>query len=164
MHNLIEAIQRIDIQNKNLKFLFIGDGELKDEIRTLSTKPQFEDKIILHEWIEHADIPQYLNMMKLLVIPSYSEGLPNIMLESMACGTPVLGNSVGSIPDIITDGENGYLLKDNLPETIAEKMNYVMNDKNVETISNSAYNYVKIHFSLDAAIEKFKNIRYEFTT
>jgi glycosyltransferase involved in cell wall biosynthesis len=163
VHNLVEAIQRIDIQNKNLKFLFIGAGELKEEIKTLSTNPQFEDKIILHEWVEHGDIPQYLNMMKLLVIPSYSEGLPNIMLESMACGTPVLGTSVGSIPEIITDGENGYLLKDNLPETIAEKIMYVMNDKNVETVSNRAYNYVKINFSLEAAIEKFKNIRYEFT-
>jgi glycosyltransferase involved in cell wall biosynthesis len=162
-HNLIEAIKKIDRQNKNLKFLFIGTGELKEEIKRLSTNPQFEDKIILYEWVEHADIPQYLNMMKLLVIPSYSEGLPNIMLESMACGTPVLGTSVGSIPEIINDGENGYLMKDNLPETIAEKIKYVMNDRNVETVSNNAYNYVNKNFSLESAIEKFKNIRYEFT-
>lgn len=158
VHNLIEAIKIIDNDDKTIKFMFIGSGQLNEEIEKLSTIPHFRNRIILHGWVEHSTIPDYLNMLKILVLPSSTEGLPNILLESMACGTPVLATSVGSIPDMITDGENGYLIKDNLPETIAKKIEYALNDRNLERVSNSAYDYVKINFSLESAIKKFKKI------
>jgi glycosyltransferase involved in cell wall biosynthesis len=49
--------------------------------------------------------------LALLVIPSYTEGLPNIMLEAMACGTPMLASPVGAIEDVIKDEETGFILR-----------------------------------------------------
>ena len=73
--------------------------------------------VTLVGWISHDELPSYLNMLKLLVVPSYTEGLPNIVIEAMSCGTPVLATPVGGVPDLIEDGITGFILEDNFPET-----------------------------------------------
>jgi len=61
--------------------------------------------------VDHQELTGYLNEFKVLILPSYTEGLPGVILEAMACGTPVLITGVGSIPDIIDDHVNGFLLR-----------------------------------------------------
>jgi glycosyltransferase involved in cell wall biosynthesis len=155
---LISAMKILAIEDAEMKFMFIGSGQLNGEIETLSNSPQFSNRIIVHGWAEHSEIPKYLNMLKLLVLPSLSEGLPNIMLESMACGTPVLATPVGSIPDIITNGENGYLITDNSPETLAQQITFAMTGKKSEDVSKIASDYVTLNFSLESAVERFRKL------
>jgi len=67
-------------------------------------------------WISQVDLAKYLNTLRLLVLPSSTEGLPNILLEAIACGTPVVSTPVGAIPDIIQDDENGFIMDNNSPD------------------------------------------------
>jgi len=69
--------------------------------------------------LPYESLPKQYNEFKLLVILSSTEGLPNVMLEAMACGTPVLAAPVGSIPDIIINDETGFLSTDRTPEGIS---------------------------------------------
>lgn len=110
-------------------------------------------------WVNHDDIPQILNNIRLLVVPSYTEGLPNIVLEAMACGTPVLATAVGSVPDIIEDGVTGFLIEDNNPKNLRECILRLYNDiGKLEKVSVNARKSVFKRFTFDKVVEIWRKI------
>jgi glycosyltransferase involved in cell wall biosynthesis len=113
-------------------------------------------------WIRHEKVVDYLNELKLFVLPSYSEGLPTIVLEAMACGTPVLATSVGAITDIINEGQTGFLLKSNNPEHIAERVIELSSKLGLlEKVSADAYKYVKKNFSYEKTLNTWQKVFHE---
>lgn len=120
--NFIESIQLFDKTEQDLKFLLCGDGDLKDQIKDYLEKNNLTKRVMFLDEVNHDKIPIYLNKLKLLVIPSFTEGLPNILIEAMACGTPVLATPVGAIPDLIIDNKTGFLLKENSPYCIKKNI------------------------------------------
>ncbi len=132
--NLLEAIRLHGSDDKH--YLFIGDGPQLIELKKRIAEYHLGDKITLTGWVKHENLVHYLNKMKILIIPSYSEGLPNVMVESMSCGTPVLANSVGSIPDHIRDGDNGFLMENNDPLTICTNLDRVLTRNDLELCFN----------------------------
>jgi len=161
--NLIEAIPLILRERDDSYFVIIGHGNLTSKIRTMITAKHLDTYVKLTGWVSHKDIPLYLNELKLLILPSFTEGLPNIILEAMACGTPVLASPVGAIPDIIKEGETGFLLKSNEPKHIAKRtVELLKNPIILEKVSINAYNYVRENFSYEKVLEIWRNILSEF--
>ena len=80
-----------------------------------------------------------------------------MMLEAMACGTIVLASDVGAIPDVIKDGETGFILKNNSPDCIAEGVMRVLEYPNPEEIVRNARWLVEREFVFDRAVEKYRN-------
>ncbi len=156
--NFLRAISAIAKKRGNIKFLVGGDGELGDKIERYLEIGNLNDEVKLTGWIPHDELPHYLNELKLLVLPSYTEGLPNIALEAMACGTPVLATSVGAIPDIIKDGETGFIMENNSPECIVKNVTRVLNHPNLERIVQNARVLVEKEFTLEKAIERYRRI------
>ena len=109
-------------------------------------------------WIPHDKLPDFLNELKLVVLPSYTEGLPNLMIEAMACGTLVLATPVGAIPDVINDGETGFIMENNSPECIAENAIRALEHPNLEEVVKNARELVEREFMYDAAVERYKKI------
>ena len=157
IRNFADAIPIILKECENVKFLMGGDGLLcKETEQKLEGYPT--TKILFTKWIPHEKLPEYLNELKLVVIPSYTETGPFIALEAMACGTPVLAASVGLIPDIIKDGETGFILEDNSPECIAENVMRALEHPNLEGIVKSARQLVEKEFTYEAAVERYRKI------
>lgn len=162
--NLIAAVALLarkenNIAKNKIKFFIIGDGELKEEVKRLIKQHNLNDEEIrLLGWLPHEELPKYLNEMKLLIIPSYTESFGNVILEAMACGTPVLGTAVGATPDIIKDGENGFILKDNSPETIAKEITKALSHPHLEQISTNARALVEREYTFESAVERYRKI------
>jgi glycosyltransferase involved in cell wall biosynthesis len=157
--NMIMAIPHVLRQNNSISFIVCGEGELASKIMKFIRKEHLKGHVTLAGPIPHEDVPQYLNKMKLLVLPSYTEGLPNIVLEAMACGTPVLATPVGAIPDIVKDNETGFLLKSNDPRHIAERIIELINKPELlEKVSVNAYNFVRENFSYEKTLESWRRI------
>ena len=154
--NFVKAIPEISKEKDDLEFLVGGDGQLCDKIKKHLYENNLNDKVNLAGWIPHDKLPDYLNKLKLVVLPSYTEGLPNIMLEAMACGTPVLATPVGAIPDVIKDGETGFILENNSPECIAENVIRVLNHPSLDEIVKNARELVEKEFTYEATVERYK--------
>jgi len=155
--NLLHAIPLLNFEH-NLTFFIVGEGHLEKEIKEFVKNNDLSCKIKVCNWIKHDKLPLLLNSLKLLILPSYSEGLPNILLESMSCGTPVLATPVGAIPDIIKDGETGFIMEDNSPECIAQNIIRVLNHPGLEQIAQNARALVEREFTFEKAVERYEKI------
>lgn len=156
--NFVEAIPEILKERSDLKFLICGDGWLCDKIKKRLSEGDLNDKVELAGWIDHNSLPDYLNKLKLVVLPSYTEGLPNLILEAMACGTPVLATPVGAIPDIIMDGNTGFTMKNNSPACIAKSVVRALERPDIEIIVGNAKMLVEREFTYDVAVERYRGI------
>jgi glycosyltransferase involved in cell wall biosynthesis len=156
--HLVQAVPDIVIKNPEVKFLFIGFGPLQNTIEQFIVKNNLNDKIILTGWVSHDILADYLNTMKLLVIPSDTEGLPNVMVEAMACGTPVLATSVGVIPTFIKTGETGFILENNSPPCIASNIIKILADEKTADVIEKAHRLIQNEFRFEKRVEEFKII------
>jgi glycosyltransferase involved in cell wall biosynthesis len=156
--NLVDAVPLIQKECPSARFYVIGDGPLCDEVKKRINEAGVQVGTMLAGMVPNRLIPDYLNQMKLLVLPSYTEGLPTILIEAMACGTPVLATRVGNIPDVIRDGENGFLLDNNSPPCIAERTIEALKGLVTETISGNALCTVASEYSYDLAIRTHREI------
>jgi glycosyltransferase involved in cell wall biosynthesis len=156
--NFIEAIKILHNAKKSYNFLIGGDGPLFEEIK--ETCASYNNRIDFTGWIEHEDLPNILNRLNLLILPSYTEGVPTIILESMACGTPVLATDVGGINDIIKDGVTGFILKSNDPKSIAEGIEIVQNSE-LKSVAANARRFIEMNYSFENAIYRYKKVLLE---
>lgn len=150
--NLIKAIPQFLKNQNNFKFVFIGDGPLLNEINTYIDEKKLKNNVFIEGWVQHDELPIYLNEFKLLILPSYTEGLPNVIIEAMACGTPVLTTYVGAIPDIIKDNHNGFIMTDNSPKCIERNIIRAIKSPEINTIIENANFLVEKEFD-------FENVR-----
>jgi glycosyltransferase involved in cell wall biosynthesis len=158
VQNFVQAIPII-IRNRGDISVFIGgEGQLKESIIASLQMEKITTHVDLPGWISHDDLNKYLNQLQLLVVPSYTEGLPNIMLEAMACGTPVLATSVGAIPDVIREGETGFIMENNSPECIAENVIRALDYPDLEKVAENGRQFVEENFTFEKTVKRWKEI------
>jgi glycosyltransferase involved in cell wall biosynthesis len=107
-HVLIEAARPLLQADPALGFVLFGKGPLRKKLARTIAAARLADRFILAGF--HSDLDHYLPFLNLLVLPSFSEGLPNVVLEALAAAVPVVATAVGGTPEVIEDGFNGYLV------------------------------------------------------
>lgn len=154
--NFARAVPLILRQRPDVRFLIGGDGPLFYKVKKELKDSNCYEKVTLPGYIPHDSIPDYLNQLKLLVLPSYSEGIPAIVQEAMACGTPVLATPVGGVPNLIKEGETGFIIEDNSPECIAQGVIRALSYPNLEQIASNARALIEREYTYQPMVEKCK--------
>lgn len=114
-HLVIEALQAVP----DVRLLVIGDGPLEGELRRQADRLGVAERVEFLGHVDHDQLPAYYTVADALVLPSGSEGMPNVVLEAMACGTPVIATAVGGIPEIICEPEAGELMSERSAAAVA---------------------------------------------
>jgi len=103
------------------KLVIVGSGYLEMELKNLAASLKVSDYVTFIGTVKHESLPVWMNAADCLCLPSLSEGHPNVMMESLACGTPVVASSVGSVPDFI-DSDTGFTIRPLDVEDLAAKL------------------------------------------
>lgn len=156
--NFVKSLPKTVSKYRSIQIIIGGSGPLKDEIEHYVIHNDLSDFVEFVGWIPHKELASYLNKLKLIVLPSYTEGLPNIVLESMACGTPVLATPVGAIPDILTDGKTGFIMESNSSECIEMNLIRALNAPNLSEVSKNGKKLIESKFSYASSVRNFENI------
>jgi glycosyltransferase involved in cell wall biosynthesis len=159
---LVLAFKIVARLRTKTKFLIIGSGTLLDKIKEIIEKDQLlKNRTTLLKYVPHKNIPYYMNQIKVFILLTRSEGLPNTILEALASGCIVLTTNVGGIPDIVKNGETGFLLQGKLePKNIAKHIISILNMSKEELLKmhKVAYEHVYRYFDLDATLYRWERI------
>jgi len=157
--NFIEAIRIIERTKIDCGFIIVGGGPLLETVKAKVRSYGLENKVKVTGFVDYCHLVKCFNEMKLYVLPSYAEGVPSTIFEAMACGTPVLATPVGGIPDVIKEGENGFLLRSYEPKKIADRIIKLLeNHELLGEVSMNAYNNVRKNFNEENIRESWQEI------
>jgi len=153
---MVEAVEQLPA---DIKFRFVGDGAHRETIERKLASEIDAGQVELTGWVNHEEIPTHLNDLKLLILTSEpTEGLPTIIQEAFACGTPVYATPVSGIPSIVIEGETGFLMEDRSPDRIAEKIESILDRNDLPEISEACREFAVDNYSFEASVDNFERL------
>ena len=105
---------------EDTELLIVGAGADEGSFRSLAHNLNVADRVRFVGRVNQGDLARYFSAADVSVLASLREGWPNVLLESMACGTPVVASNVGGVPEIITRPETGRIMTDRTPQALAD--------------------------------------------
>ena len=147
------------LKEKGIKsyFLIAGDGELRDYLQSLISEHSLTNEVRLLGFRD--DVINLLHLADIFILASLDEGLPISLLEAMAMKKPIICTPVGEIPEVISDGQEGFLIPTDNIEAIVHSIINILNDPaKKEKIINKAYIKVKENFSISRMFKAYDDV------
>ncbi|MFQ5451260.1 MAG: glycosyltransferase [Nitrospinaceae bacterium] len=142
--HLIRAIPPVIKKHPDVRFIFVGDGETRDSLSAMAHSQGLDGCLVFAGMQDETTMPLWLNAADLFVLPSLLDGSPNILLEAMACGLPIIATTVGGIPEMITHGREGLLVPPKSPAALEESLLTLLGDPGLrERLGQNALNTVR---------------------
>jgi glycosyltransferase involved in cell wall biosynthesis len=134
------------------RLVVVGKGELREQLEALAAELQVSDRVAFLG--ERTDVPALMAAADALVLSSAWEGLPNVVMEAMATGLPVVATDVGGVAELVIDGETGFTVPPGSPDHLASAMTTLATYPKERRVGLGAagQRFVRQHFSLDGAL------------
>ncbi len=139
--DLLESFVQLAATTQSLKLYFAGTGPMLKPMKKKCLQTELQDQVQFLGKVQHAALNQWYNAADLVCLPSYNEGVPNVLLEAMACGTPVVASEVGGVPEIITSN-TGLLIQRGDTQGLQESLSAALDKSwNRDMINEHAYQF-----------------------
>jgi glycosyltransferase involved in cell wall biosynthesis len=126
---LIEAMGCLHREgNREIEAVMVGSGSMDEALRGAVRRGRFEDRVHFVGRKLHAEIPDWIAACDVFCLPSRREGCPNVVLEGLASGRPVVATAVGGVPELI-NADNGILVPSEQPEALAAALKAALSRK-----------------------------------
>lgn len=151
--HLFEALAQVLGKRTDVHLLVVGDGPGRDDLERACRQRGLTGHV--HFLGERRDVPRILRCIDLFVLPSESEGFGRVILEAMAAGQPVVASRTGGIPEIVVDGETGFLVTPRQPAELAARILALLDDRpRAAAFGRAGQHRVREHFSQQAMMDQ----------
>ena len=119
---LLDAVSQLAAEGLLFKLVLVGDGPLRVEIETLLARRGLKDYVEVIGWASNSSVRQHILASRAMVLPSFAEGLPVVLMEALALGRPVISTYVAGIPELVEPGVCGWLVPSGSVEALTAAM------------------------------------------
>jgi colanic acid/amylovoran biosynthesis glycosyltransferase len=119
---LVDAAQRLLASGSDFELVLVGDGEMRADIEALALRYGLQSRVRITGWMSGAQVREEILAARALVLPSFAEGLPVVIMEAMALRRPVISTFVAGIPELVQPGKHGWLVPAGDAEALAHAM------------------------------------------
>jgi len=134
IYDILKAIPIVaEKYGSNILFIFVGKCNV-EELKTICKEKNISNYVEILGYLETKEKIKVFSLSDIYILPSYSEELPIAILEAMAAGLPIISTPVGSIPEVIEEGVNGYLIKPGDYYGLTEKILLLAKDRQLRQI------------------------------
>jgi len=156
-HDFISAIPAVLRKCPDTYFIIVGEDHRGGELQRLAKNLGVEQSICFAGY--RKDVAAWLNRFDIFVLPSLSEGMPVSVLEAMFMKKPVIATSVGGVPEVIENGEDGLLVPPKNPEELADAIVHMITDSALrESIAMKGYEKVQKQYRVDVMIKRYQDV------
>jgi glycosyltransferase involved in cell wall biosynthesis len=154
---LVDAAAIVARSDPTTCFVHFGDGPLRAKIRRQIAELRLEQRFILAGF--RTDIDRFVPHFDLSVLPSFTEGLPSVVLESYAAGVPVVATAVGGTPEAVADGIDGYLVQPGNAQALACRiLDALKSDERRRQMGALGRERIRAEFSLKTRALEFQAV------
>lgn len=153
---LLDAAARLAAGGTPFELVLAGDGPLRGELEALIHRHGLTRQVRITGWIASAEVRREILAARAMVLPSFAEGLPVVIMEAMALRRPVLSTYVAGIPELVRPGENGWLFPAGSIESLAEAMQDCLArpPRELQAMGDAAYARVLSRHAIDVETAK----------
>lgn len=153
---LMEAAKKLHDAGIEFELILAGDGEMRTKIETLITKYALQNQIKITGWISSQQVREHILASQALVLPSFAEGLPVVIMEAMSLRRPVISTYIAGIPELVEHAENGWLCVagdvDDLTRTMREAL--ATPADRLQKMGDAAFERVTVRHNIDVEAAK----------
>ena len=153
---LLEAAKKLHDAGLDFELILAGDGDMRAEIESLIVQYQLQDKVKITGWISSNEVRNHILSAQALVLPSFAEGLPVVIMEAMSLKRPVISTYIAGIPELLIPGENGWLCVagdvDDLSKAMREAL--TLPAESLQKMGDAAYTRVIARHNIDIEAAK----------
>jgi colanic acid/amylovoran biosynthesis glycosyltransferase len=153
---LIEAAGKLSAEGWQFKLVLVGDGSLRSQIESRIVQLDLLNHIKITGWASNAEVKQEILSSRALVLPSFAEGLPVVIMEALALCRPVLSTYVAGIPELVEPGVCGWLIPPGSVEALTDAMRKILQLPVAELMQMGKTGVERVAQKHDAAIEAGK--------
>jgi colanic acid/amylovoran biosynthesis glycosyltransferase len=153
---LIEALAVLIEQGHTCRLVLVGDGPLRSAIERRCRELGIERFVNITGWQSSEAIREWLLASRALILPSFAEGLPVVIMESLALGRPVIASCVAGVPELVRDGHTGWLVPAGDTASLAKAISACLKATPAQLAPMAAAGVVAVRQAHDARIEAGK--------
>jgi len=161
LHLLLESLRHL---RKSVSLAIIGPPASFEYYQDILERVEKENKRGKHKItylgaLEQAEVAKWCQKASILILPSFFEGFPVVILEALSCETPVIATPVGGIPEVIRNHQNGFLVPPNNSPKLAQAIEYLLDNKDVRIrMGKDGRKNIVENFSIEVITQKLRRV------